>query len=434
MAEDNTEYTPDNFDVVKFVLTSQTGATADIRHLVTRMSVTESIDMLNAVYVVEIVDAVNLLETFAITGNEKLDIHLVKYDQDGNEHITKKKLAVIKVSNYERVNVQGQGYRLTCITETALASSLVRVSRALKGLASNMITNLFDEISGDDKLNKVSSPSMVDLNIVVPNLSFNDTFKLILKNILTPDFGTYHFYETLWDEYHAQTFGDLLARDSVDTFHLSISEGNANFPKGTREHFLDNIRSVFEINSNINFDALSGFKSGAYMSKRYDVDISQKTTRETWLDSREASSSRVRQNYPLSSDFSLAGKGTDQFKDSAIFLNTVNFYSYGYEGTFSTSTISTFGEQEKFISELNRELIAHEVETTGRWDIYAGSTIVLDFPKSSDPKNDQGKDLLLSGKYLVANVVHNFNLAEGEYKTQLSLRSDSIDFDMMEKA
>ena len=64
------------------------------------------------------------------------------------------------------------------------------------------------------------------------------------------------------------------------------------------------------------------------------------------------------------------------------------------------------------------------VEIYGDFNLCTGSTIDINVVKSIDAGDDKrGRDLFLSGKYLIASITHKFS---EEYKMELLLKKDSF--------
>ena len=167
---------PGRYELQECVLTDFSGETVDMAYLISSFTVLESINSMFNIYEFTIVDAVNILERFTVSGNEKIELTLVKKDTpDGSEEQITKHLILTKIDAYARPSNEGQAYKFRAITDTAFKTSIKRVSRSDSDTPTDMISRLWDEVSFKTDL-VVGDDAVGNMKIVYPNHTYMDTF------------------------------------------------------------------------------------------------------------------------------------------------------------------------------------------------------------------------------------------------------------------
>lgn len=420
----NRDFKPGYCDVRNLVMTNYLGERIDISRLVHSFTVNESINSMFALYEFTIVDAVNLLEKYTVTGNEKIEMTLLKMDLPGTEEVQiEKNLIVVGIGDYTKPNNEGQAYKIQAITETAFAASIKRVSRSGKGTAFELVESLVSDVIYRDELTTEGDTDSGNYSVVYPNYTYIDTIKMLLGRAQEDSGSVYYAYETLFDGMILSSYSQMVAKESVETYRLLSKD---EFPKYSEANYEHNRTRIMSIESKIGASQFRAFQEGANTSRVHTVDIYNKSYNFEDYSSLDRNLPTVNKDRLLDSNLLISDKPIDEYPEAKSHLVLKNSGSFAGAGENLNNRLDN-SSALRFMVTGNQYAVTHVIKITGDTRVRAGQVIELDIPPAIHPDTapDDYQDLLMSGRYLVSGVLHEID-ASGNYYSKVSLRKDSI--------
>lgn len=423
-SNDNRDFAPGVYELNKLVMVNYLGERIDISNLIHNFQVVESINSLFCIYQFTVIDAVNLLEKYIVTGNEKLEMILLKKDLPESEEVQlERHLIVTGITNYAKPSNEGQAYQLRAITETAFAASIKRISRADNGNVVSMIQRLVSEVVNRDSLQVLTDPDVGNFKVVYPNYTVLDIIMMLLTRAQRTDGSVYYMFETLFNNIVLTSYEEMVSREAVDEYMLRNKD---QYPVFSAENFEHNRRRILSIDSKLGASQFDGFQSGANNSRVYSLDLASKTYEVNDYSILNINLPKIQKDYTLHPNLQISGTPISDYVNAKEYFVNKNTMAFSNSENLNNRYDSTVA-QRSMVTE-NQYAVSHVVRLNGDTRIRAGEIIELDIPPSISPDvmPDDYQDLIMSGRYLVASVVHEFDF-EGRYFINVSVRKDSID-------
>ena len=430
MSESRADIQSGKYVLHNLKLTNYKGRTIDISFLMNSLVVRETISSLFLIYEFTIVDAVNLLERLIVTGNEKISMTLLKKDTpDTDYEMIEKHLVLTGIKDYSRPNNEGQVYKITAISETAFASTSKRISRSVSGVMSSMVSEIFDEVNYKSKLNVLDNTAEGNFKVVLPNYKVSDTFKLLLSKSQKVNGSPFYLYETLWHDVVLTSYEEMVKRPKFETYKLLSHDSTVQF---SEENFDKNRTRIRSIDSKLGVSHFDGINSGAYFSRTHALDYSKKEYRYADYSLFNEQLPKLDKDYILDQGFTVSNKGLSEYADAKQYFISENSMAFG-QGIDNLNNRFEASVAKKNMVTNNQTSLTHNISIDGDTRIRCGECIEISIPASTDPEilREISRDDLLSGKYLITSIVHNFD-KDGNYNQRVSLRKDSINISMIE--
>lgn len=423
MANSNYYSKPGRYELQECILTDFSGETVDMAYLISSFTVLESINSMFNIYEFTIVDAVNILERFTVSGNEKIELTLVKKDTpDGSEEQITKHLILTKIEAYARPSNEGQAYKFKAITDTAFKTSIKRVSRSDSDTPTEMISRLWDEVSFKTDL-VVGDDAVGNMKIVYPNHTYMDTFGLLLSRAANANGSPFYLYDTLWGDANLITDEKLVGESPVDKY-VFLSEDQTS---PHEEEFEKNRLRIKSFNSKLGVSNYEGIKRGAFFSTVYSLDISNKTfvIQDYHIDGSSATPMDSAGRFTLDSGFTIGDEPATEFLDSKQIFLATNIAGFEEGATNLHQESVNYIADRNFVGE-TQFAVTHSIQIYGDSRVQAGKMIEIEIPPAMDPEDVTVPiDEYISGVYLVATVMHTFD-KDGYYNQTLGLRKNYV--------
>jgi hypothetical protein len=427
MSSSELDITPGKYRLNSLRLTNYEGEVVDISGIISSFEVTETINSLASLYSFVVVDGVNLLERYYISGNEKLELVIEKKDTpNSNEELVIKNLVLSGIKSYSRPSNEGQVYTIKAVTETSFALSSKRVSRSVTGTSTSIISDLYSDISSE--LNVIDSSADGNFKAVLPNYTYADTIKLLLLKAQKANGSPFYLYETLWGDSILNSYDTMISSRSFDTFKQLSEDKGDTF---SYESYDINRTRINSVSSDLGFSHFEGIRNGAYFCRTHALDYSKKEYRSTDYSIFDSDIPKIDSDSILQRGFSIAGNSLSDYPDAKQFFISENSLSFG-EGVDNLNNRFEASVSKKAMVTNNQFAITHNISINGDTRVKPGVCIDIELPPAGDPEllQEIEKDDLLSGKFLVTSVVHKFD-KDNNYSQTVSLRKDSIDFNML---
>lgn len=423
---------PSAFRISEVLLTNAYGKTADIKALVTGITITESIYTYALVATVEIRDTVNMFEEYRISGQERIDITLQKRDRGSKENIKiKKTFYVSEIPTFGKMKDAVQAYQLTCVSEHAFYNHLVSISRTSQGSISKQISKI---VSGDLQYSGIvesDSDSKGNIKLIIPNMKPFTAIAWLLRHAYSDSGSPIYAFESL-DGFKIKTHKRLSEQTSLGTYKFNfLQQANPNTPEGYEQAKY----KILSMSSDLNSSKYLMSARGAYASTTRVVDVSKKKYYDIKYDYRSKfpgtpTMGGRNSKELISSKFKIKDETLNHHHDSLYIHINENSMAYDTYKNYHDPAIYSVGSHQSMLE--NLDSIKHSIVIHGDLDINAGKKITIEAPKSIDPqvlkkirdkdaKRSALHDMMISGDYLITAVKHTFG---AEYSCALTIKKD----------
>jgi len=423
MSSDKRELTAGTIKISQVLLTNYRGENIDITPLVSTLVIKESIYLIHSIYEFLIIDSVALLEKYVITGNEKIRLELIKSDISNKEdeiQITKY-LALAGIGAYNRPKPNIQGYTLTAISETAMVSTSMRVSKSVKGNIGSMVSSLYNEIMYKSPINVIDDQTDGNFSVIIPNMSYKEAFVFLLKKAQRSNGNIFFMFETLFHDTVLTSYEEIISRASIEEFRQIDGEMGV---KDTKENFDENRIRILDISSNLGASHYDGFTTGAFTAVVHDVDISEKRYNKILFNSNDSDLPKMNTDYSISRDYTVGEKNLNELSEPVSYFVNRNSLAFKNEVNMSGKSDTTIAKRRAVYS--NQYAMSHKITINGDTRVRSGECVSVWLPHATDPTIvTEHRDELMSGKYMVASIDHMIDNINNEYSMKVSIKKDS---------
>lgn len=408
----------------------------DITAIVQRVRVSESLYSIGLNISLDIVDGTNLLYNNGLTGNEYVYIEYETVNRGGQDPFIKSQwLYTAGFSFYGKPKPDIQVYTVDCISATPYLLRLFRNQRKLNGTYTQMAVQLFNEARTPDVALRIEDNRSAGNLALYPNGKTHlDTIKDLIGKAAGKNDSPFFFFET---------FSNPRSAETVLTSYVHIIENIENANNGTfyseynhgyfyefgrdqsDDAFEQKRKRILEIDSNLGFSSYEGLTQGGYIARTYEVDPSIKTYREYDYHVFADGTMRLGGDYILDRDYDIAGValGDPRLRRAQTYMVNRNSLADG-SGANNIHQPTTHTIARKRAIDLNLDQLTHEIKIHGDSQIRAGYLVWLNMPDPTEHADQFKYDELMTGYYLVTDVIHEFS-GEGMF-TRLKLKKDGI--------
>lgn len=408
----------------------------DIRNLVTDFSVTESIYLHTLVLDMNVKDFANVMERMGISGQEKITVTFSRKGLGEDEVDVSHTFVVTEYPVYGKFNNRVQVYSVKGVSEHAFLSRLKRISRAKKDSIKTIISEILQKdlnLKPEKVLPGSEASGIVD--VVIPYSHPADAIHWLSRRAFDSYGSPFYCYETLGEGVRIESLGEMMVRGIHRTFKDNKFFTEETQTQGDYEQRLSRILSMA---SDLNLSKFSSASAGAYASSTGYLDIQTKSFNvETFNYSDAFPSMRkldaektISDTFTLEENLPLSKYYGAHF--NYIPLNTSRENSYN-----SITRGKSINLAQSYVE--NLDTIVHDITVMGDFTLHPGQIVELALPKAVDPNQEikstdlssnRELDELLSGKYLVTSVIHNFS---EDYTCTIRVKKDSFKKDYFAK-
>lgn len=395
----------------------------EISNLINKLSIVESIYSLGLTLNIALIDGINLLEKLKLSGNERINVKIEKFDKDTQKNTTFDLVFVVTMYPLylKSKNKKIQGFTIEAVTEHIFMDNLLRVSQCLNGSPSKMISELLtgylnyneDRIITNDNVNNL-------YDYIVPNIKPTQAIRNILKSSADSNLAPILAWETL-QSFNIAGYSEIITQEPYKsrTYKVNYMIDSVNFTPD--EQYTRDITNVLETSSKLQMSKLNEAIGGGYASLTKTYDYMNKVYSEVRFDYIDVDKdfSRLSKFTSLSDQFLIDGKPLNKYASSHEINHIIN------TEMSSNTVLNGRGNIHHKIKQayLNQiEHVKHSIKLYGDLELSSGKIINLSM--SSGNFENKLIDEYFSGKYLVSTIVHNF--AE-EYTMDLTLLKDGVE-------
>ena len=419
---------------LKFVkLTNHKGQLFELRPIVSKFSITESIHSTSVLVNISFADSNNVIEDLQLIGQERIEIVLSRraLDTDEDEEI-KLDLKVSEFPRYKRGNNENvQTFEISAVSAFAVFDKTLKISRSYNNTTSAEIKKIYEtdlSVSDIEEFSVSTSRSRGILRWQHP-LNAVEFFR---KNAFNDIGSPFYVFQRLTGTTVIAAQSDLVAEEPYGKYY----DGKEFTSKPlSQDDFIERSTRIISVNSQLKLGKTFNSKSGAYASENNYLDYGNKTyTKLDYSFDSFPLSNTLNKKTPLSKSADIDYSQT--FQAHCEYISTNEF---AFEG--ETKNHNNLRKENGHIVNAfteNLEFTMHDVQLFGDSFLNAGKVVELKFPKIMDPQVRSEKlydadpndiyDQNLSGKYLIVSAAHT--LEDGEYFTNIRVKKDSLSFDL----
>ena len=425
------------YHLIEVSIKSAGGRIFNIMHLVTGITVTESVYNLAMTAEVEVRDTVNLFEEMRISGQEIVKLSFTVQDMGGEKKNVIKEFLVSEVPLYGKVNSSTQAYTLKLISLHGIINQVSRISRSGQGSIVSQIERILkNDLQYPGKI-IVEAESKGNVKLIYPNMRPFATIEWLQRRAFDETGSPIFVYES-WDGMHIKSYSEMCVSNLVGSYGVSFTQGvNATSKEGMKEEKY----RIKSLASNMNSSKLAQANSGAWASKTRVLDYATKKYYDVIYDYGKTHSSFVKadqsktKNSLISSQFLIKGLPLNEHADASVFYLNQNSLALGTSeedvGNYHTPALQTIGAFKSITETIDNN--KQTMSINGNLDITPGSKVFVKAPKSvsaetwknakSGSQADKGalSDMMISGPYITMSIVHNF---KEEYTQQVLIKRD----------
>ena len=466
MAQTKYEYAGDYVDTQGIILMGTGGLdkvdNKDISSMVIELNIYESIYNQALTGTVVITDAIDLISTLPLTGNERLafKFHTPRGQIDASSE-TGHPFHIFKLTDRQQISEGIQSYVLHFCSREMLRNMRTRVSSAKNGTLDQIASLIFQEPEGlDSKKRLTVEPTRNSDKYTFPNMHPLDAITMLSKKALSTNGqgAGYYFYETT-QGYYFRSYENMvaisgkLARPPKEVYDYKVRNTKVGESSSdtiaVRRNMLEDIRAVESYQFINNYDTAFHQLTGTYGSNTITYDFYTKSFNETKFDYhahyndqlhtdsfKEGTSQEDNERFPITpAPVDYDQKSVGEYDKSRIsVISNTRFVHNEDTGMYGVAVESGGLLEAKRVSQDNMILNGTTLRLTvpGQCGLEAGD--IIDFNLRSMLKqqraiqNQDTRDPLYSGRYLIKKLRHRFH--EGAYKCIMDCVKDSVFTDL----
>lgn len=401
----------------EITIRSLNGLTVDIANQVEAINVYEDIFSSFICVSLTVIESVDYLNLFPYCGEEFV---IIDIDTPSLNVPIKGKFYVTKIDNYMRVKEREVAYILRCVSEEWFTDANKKINRALKGNISEIAAYLLSKegLATNKKVNierTLNSTKFIP-NYWTPSKCLNYATTGALNSTNSP---SYVFFESR-DGFNFISLDALVKAKERFSFvkdnysrDLTNNSSVANFNEDYKRIISFDVPIISDYIDNIeNAQLKSRMITHDLTTKRYSaIDYSVKVDKNP---------PALLNKYPVFSKRALVSSASNIFHMPKYTSNFSNFTDVTNSKTIQRR-MSTLQLLKKYTM---------VIEVLGRTDYTAGMVVDVKIPKATQiPKEEDDKDMMLSGKYLVSAINHNIDRKKHTCTMELIKNSLLVDLD-----
>lgn len=420
--------TPTAYVIKKLDLFANNENKFDIRSLVNKITITESIYGGSIEVDLIITDAVNLIEQLKLNGQEKLNIVIGRTDLD-DKNISKFDINVYiaQILNYARTKPGSATYELRCLSKHMFVNNTKVIGRGFEGTPGSLIKNICgSDLSVSKKKLENISGSGHTIKGIYPKLRPFAAIKWLTRNSFDAKGSPYYFYETAAGGLHFKSYIDMIESDPYNNsdneeyIHNPFFKAEAEI--GTEEHYSELKRRIRKLSSELNMSKYISTGEGAFASKLHYIDIYNK---EYNTEKFTYNNMKLNSGKPFhDGEFEQYGnRAVQQCAEGKNYFVSTNS---GNKNNYSSPLKQNLLKGQSYLA--NEDIISHDITLPGDFKLQPGMIVKMKYLKNSlENKTSDYYDKMLTGKYLVTSIIHEF---QSEYTMNIRVKTDSFGSDL----
>lgn len=398
----------------------------EISNLVSKFSITESIYYLGLTLSMTIVDGVNIIEKFNLSGNEKLRIKLSKYDkptQTNNEVDLTFFITEYPLFGKSK-NKRFQAFTVEAVTPHIFLDGLIGLSQFMSGSPVSIIKNILINYLKypEDKINSTENVNTL-YDYLIPNISPTKAIRNILRTSCDNELAPIIAWETL-KGFNIKGYSELIVQEPYKERVYEVSSFSDGQGYNSPNTYLQEISSVLDFSSNLKMSKIEQAINGAFGSQTKEYNYFTKEYKEVIFDIvAQREDIKTLSTYTSFSDnFLVDDNSLNKYNQCKQFLNV---YNNDISLNPPLNGRSHIHDRVKYSYLAQAEHMTHLLKLNGDLDLSSGNVITLSVPSGIYSENVI--DDYFSGKYLISTITHSF---DDSYTMDVKIQRDGLEIEL----
>lgn len=409
---------PGSYELVSCKITCNDGQVFDIRELIAKFTIDESIHSASIAATFNILDANAYLEKLKISGNERLDLRIARRDINGERYTIDKELYISKIGMYAKTSPGNSTYVITALSKQAYLNSLLTVSEAFSGSVGVLVEKLCkDKLQIDPFL--INKDTKDIIKGVYPRMRPLALIHWLLRRAYDNE-TPYYFYESLCHGVTLDSYENMANADVYETYnHTPFSDTII----GSIDNYEQQRTRVIHLSTDkMDISQYSSAQKGAYSSTLHTIDIANKTYKKSKYTYSSKKIGKLNNNQPFSSNITFNDRALDSYTEAKNHYISLNSKAFGNISNYNTPADNSICMANAYRENLNAFIL--DIRINGDLEIASGKKVHLAVRKGVNvsESDESTLDKFLSGDYLVDSIRHSFDT---EYTQTLTLKRDS---------
>jgi|TARA_R110000737_G_scaffold56622_3_gene81176 hypothetical protein len=409
---------PSAFYLDKCQITTNAGTKFDIRDIIKKIDITESLYRSSLEYELYVLDGSNTLELLKISGNEKIDIAFSRKSLDGNTQHYRKEIYIAEIHSFSKSAPGQSTYALRCVSKHAYMNQLKTVCRSFEGAIGPVVKQIcIDDLGILEKELTINTDTTDSIKGIIPKFRPLYAIAWLTKNAFdnsTP----FYFYETLKSGVVFDSYENMIQKDSHDKyFHRPFTK---EVPGSDSKYEVDRVK-IRKLSSDYGMSKYIQSSEGAYASTLHTIDIANKQYSTPTYNYN--GNQKLNKNNPFSKSVKFDDRNIEEYSNSKSYFVSLNSKSFEGFSNYHTPSNPAMLKAGAYISNLDTMTVT--IDIAGDFELSVGDKIELDVTRIEAQKT--AKDKLVSGYYIVTSIAHKFG---NEYIMSCQIKKDSFICDL----
>jgi hypothetical protein len=420
--------TPGSYILAKLNLTASNETVVDIKELVTRIVISESIYAASIDIELYMLDGVNLFEEMKLNGDEKLELLIKRKDLDTKD--TKNHSHVFYISeilDFARNKNGSASYVIRGVSKHAYINNTKTLNLAKEGTIGTIIQQI---CKSDLKITKmdINTSTHKNIKVIIPKLRPLAAIKWLNYNSFTSAGAPFYFFETLKGKVQYKSLEEFKDTEKDLNERVYNHTPVQTYDIGSPEFFKEASRRVTKLSSELNLSKFTATNEGAYASTTKSIDIATKKYNTTSFkygdESLQLNTNKPYPDQRANYDH-YDGKELNQINTSKNYFISTNSLSHK-NNDFQSPAIDNRGKGQSYLS--TEDTLVHDIVIPGNFDLECGQVMKLNVNKTGAEDNiSQPLDKMQSGKYLITSISHIFG---DQYSMNVEIKTNSFNADL----
>ena len=426
---------PGDYNMEELTITSAAGEVFDVSNFLLELHIYEDVFSPCMTGKLVIADAINLISSIPILGNEILTIKIrTPTLEDTPFNLIEKSFQIYSIDDRTLTSDRSQYYTISFISKEGYYDSVIPITKTFRGKTDKIVSSIYE--------NYIKAPRRADNEEKFTNLVINDTphqSNLTYTSNFWPPFKNLNFVSKRVRGAQLQG-ADYLFFESNKNFYFSSMEAmiNDQLSSGIFEDYVieldgmtiprrenglqyygnlfkDSMTKIEKFKMTKTLNALEGQTSGYFSSTVLGYDLITKKMSETsfnYIDNNDAFI-KTDVGTPIPADIMESSYANSEF----VMFNTSVFNDYGKtankelpEGHPAQLYSDRHLYRKSYLNSFDQ--FRFEMVIPGRTDIEVGTLINIFHPNPSvidESDIDTIIDPILSGMYLITAIHHKFD-------------------------
>ena len=422
---------PNSYSISECTIHPNNNDPIDIRDLIVKINISESLYLSSLITVITIRDGVNMLGNLRINGNEKITLKIFQEPIDQDKKEIDLEMYISDIFNFSKPTFSSQMYELRCVSEHAYLNQLKVLDKPFDNSINKLIENIIesDLQIPTKRVNKdnANASTFGIVKGVYPQLKPINAINWLIRNAFdnsTPFF----FYETVKKGITLKSFNEM----SKEAVLREYNHMKPNF-----EHTFDESKATYDeqlltirkISGDLEVSKFNDASNGAYGSEMTTVDIATKSfnTKKHKYEGLPAAS--LNKYKPFAETSKFQDRKMNEYTTAKQYFVSENSKAFD-KPNYHHNTKDNLQKSSSLRS--NLDFMTQNLTLNGDFELYSGAVVKLNILKPEHPdviQDTKEVDELMSGKYVVSSISHVFDADEYYMLATVKKESSALDLD-----